>query len=174
MSGPPKYYAVPAAREITIRDLLTHVSGLGSGPMSSGSISGAEIARKPTDSLLDYVPRLGRSVLEFQPGTRWAYSRGADFDTLGHIVEVTSGRPLYSFLRQRVLEPLGMEDVSFSPPPALEPRLVTAYLLDLGGPAQKDSKPNDAEQGVLLGAAGPWRRPKTLPSSRRCSSMAAS
>ena len=154
VSGPPKYYAVPAAREITIRDLLTHVSGLGSGPISSASISGAEIARKPTDSLSDYVPRLGRSVLEFQPGTRWAYSGGAGFDTLGHIVEVTSGQPLDSFLRQRVFEPLGMRDVSFSPPPALEPRLVTAYLLDLGGRAQKDSNPNRMQSRVYFSGGG--------------------
>lgn len=153
-SGPPKYYAVPAAREITIRDLLTHVSGLGSGPMSSASIGGAEIARKPTDGLSDYVPRLGRSVLEFQPGTRWTYSPGAGFDTLGHIVEITSAQPLDTFLRQRVFEPLGMKDVTFSPTPALEPRLVTAYLLDPGGRARKDSNPNRMQSNVYFSGGG--------------------
>ena len=153
-SGTPKYYAVPAVREITIRDLLTHVSGLGSGPMSSASIGDAEIARKPTDGLSDYVPRLGRSVLEFQPGTRWTYSPGAGFDTLGHIVEITSGQPLDAFLRQRVFEPLGMKDVSFSPPPALEPRLVTAYLLDPGGRARKDPNPNRMQSKVYFSGGG--------------------
>ena len=153
-SGPPKYYAVPAAREITIRDLLTHVSGLGSGPMSSASIGGAEIARKPTDGLSDYVPRLGRSVLEFQPGTRWTYSPGAGFDTLGRIVEITSAQPLDTFLRQRVFEPLGMKDVTFSPTPALEPRLVTAYLFDPGGRARKDSNPNRMQSNVYFSGGG--------------------
>jgi CubicO group peptidase (beta-lactamase class C family) len=153
-SGPPKYYAVPAAREITIRDLLTHVSGLGSGPMSSASIGGAEIARKPTEGLSDYVPRLGRSVLEFQPGTRWTYSPGAGFDTLGHVVEITSGQPLDSFLRERIFEPLGMKDVSFSPPPALEPRLVTAYLLGPGSRARKDPNPNRMQSKVYFSGGG--------------------
>src|SRR5438309_10765616 len=87
---PVKYYAVPAEREITIRDLLTHVSGLASGPMSNDSIRRPEIARKPTDTLADYIPRLGKSVLEFQPGSRWSYSPQAGFDTLGRIVEITS------------------------------------------------------------------------------------
>jgi CubicO group peptidase (beta-lactamase class C family) len=153
-SNPPRYYTIPAAREITIRDLLTHVSGLGSGPMSSASIAVAEIARKPTDSLSDYVPRLGRSVLEFQPGTRWTYSPGAGFDTLGHIVEITSGQPLDSFLRQRVFEPLGMKDVSFFPSTALEPRLVTAYLLEPGGRARQDSNPNRMQSKVYFSGGG--------------------
>ena len=152
--GPPKYYAVPAAREITIRDLLTHVSGLGSGPMANASIGAAEIARKPTDGLSDYVPRLGRSLLEFQPGSRWTYSPGAGFDTLARIVEITSGQPLDVFLRQRVFEPLGMKDVSFSPAAALEPRLVTAYLLDPGGRAQKDSNPNRMQSKVYFSGGG--------------------
>jgi CubicO group peptidase (beta-lactamase class C family) len=122
--------------------------------MSSASIGSAEIARKPTDALSDYVPRLGKSVLEFQPGSRWTYSPGAGFDTLGHIVEVTSGQPLDAFLRQRVFEPLGMRDVSFSPPPALEPRLVTAYLLDPGGRARTDSNPNRMQSKVYFSGGG--------------------
>src|SRR3954469_14451297 len=65
---PVKYYRVPAEREITIRDLLTHVSGLASGTMSNDSTRAAEIRRKPTDTLADYIPRLGQSALEFQPG----------------------------------------------------------------------------------------------------------
>jgi len=152
--GPPKYYAVPATREITIRDLLTHVSGLGSGPMANASIGAAEIARKPTDGLSDYVPRLGRSLLEFQPGSRWTYSPAAGFDTLARIVEVTSGQPLDAFLRQRVFEPLGMKDVSFSTAAALEPRLVTAYQLDPNRHARKDPNPNRMQSKVYFSGGG--------------------
>ena len=93
----------PAEREVTIRDLLTHTSGLASGPMSNSDIRKPAIARKPTDTLADYVPRLGKSALEFQPGSRWTYSPQAGFDTLGRIVEITSGQPFDQFLRQRAV-----------------------------------------------------------------------
>ena len=125
-----KYYRVPAQREITIRDLLTHVSGLASGNMSNDSARASDIRRAPTDTLADYIPRLGKSALEFQPGSRWAYSAQAGFDTLGRIVEITSGMPFDQFLRQRVFDPLGIKEASFYPTPELEPRLVTAYQLD--------------------------------------------
>ena len=59
---------VLADREVTVRDLLTHTSGLVSGPMSNASER--PIAQQPGDTLADYVPRLGQTVLEFQPGFR--------------------------------------------------------------------------------------------------------
>ena len=99
----------PSAR-VTIRDLADACLGTGSGPMSNGDIRRPAIARKPTDTLADYMPRLGMSALEFQPGTRWTYSAGAGFDTLGRIVEITSGQPFDQFLRQRVFDPLGMKE----------------------------------------------------------------
>jgi CubicO group peptidase (beta-lactamase class C family) len=122
--------------------------------MSSAAIASAEIARKPTDALSDYVPRLGKSVLEFQPGSRWTYSPGAGFDTLGHIVEVTSGQPLDVFLQQRVFEPLGMRDVSFSPSASLVPRLVTAYQLDPSRHARVDPNPNRMQSKVYFSGGG--------------------
>ena len=150
----PTFYSVPAAREVTIRDLLTHVSGIGSGPMSNADIQRPEIVRKPTDTLADYVPRLGMSALEFQPGTRWAYSAGAGFDTLGRIVEITSGQPFDQFLRQRVFDPLGMKDVSFYPTETLEPRMVTAYQLDAKGRMSKDPNPGRMQSKVYFMGAG--------------------
>ena len=151
---PLKYYAVPAEREITIRDLLTHVSGLASGAMSNDSIRRPEIARKPTDTLADYIPRLGRSVLEFQPGSRWSYSPQAGFDTLGRIVEITSGMPFDQFLRQRVFDPLGMRDVSFYPTDALEPRLVTPYQIDPKGKMSKNANPGSMQSKVYFMGSG--------------------
>ena len=68
----PQFYTVPAQREITIKDLLTHVSGLGSGPMGNSDIE--KVARKDGETLADYIPRLGGTALEFQPGSRWTYS----------------------------------------------------------------------------------------------------
>jgi CubicO group peptidase (beta-lactamase class C family) len=151
---PVKYYSVPAEREITIRDLLTHVSGLASGPMSNDSIRRPEIARKPTDTLADYIPRLGKSVLEFQPGSRWSYSPQAGFDTLGRIVEITSGMPFDQFLRQRVFEPPGMKDVSFYPTDTLEPRMVTAYQLDPKGKMSKNTNPGSMQSKVYFMGSG--------------------
>ncbi|MGH9148301.1 MAG: serine hydrolase domain-containing protein, partial [Vicinamibacterales bacterium] len=86
------FYTVPTNREITIRDLLTHTSGLVSGGISA--TEAAKITRKPTDTLADHLPRLSVVPLAFQPGTRWAYSPGAGFDSLGRVVEVASGQPL--------------------------------------------------------------------------------
>ena len=148
------YYAVPADREVTIRDLLTHVSGLASGAMSNDSIRRPEIARKPTDTLADYIPRLGKSLLEFQPGSRWSYSPQAGFDTLGRIVEITSGMAFDQFLRQRVFDPLGIKDVSFYPTEALEPRLVTAYQLDPKGKMIRNTNPGGMQSKVYFMGSG--------------------
>jgi CubicO group peptidase (beta-lactamase class C family) len=121
----PRFYTVPAAREITIRDLLTHTSGLVSGGISA--TEAAKMPRKPTDALTDYVPRLGAVPLAFQPGSRWAYSPGAGFDTLGRVVEVISGQSFDEFLRQRIFEPLGMKDTFFYPPENRLSRVATIY-----------------------------------------------
>jgi len=122
----PSFYTVPATREITIRDLLTHTSGLVSG----GTASSAEvqkIARKPGETLADYIPRLGAVPLDFQPGTRWSYSPGAGFDTLGRVVEIVSGQSYDQFLRQRIFDPLGMKDTFFHPAEDKLPRVATMY-----------------------------------------------
>ena len=149
-----KYYRVPAEREITIRDLLTHVSGLASGNMSNDSARAPDIRRKPTDTLADYIPRLGKSALEFQPGSRWSYSAQAGFDTLGRIVEITSGMPFDQFLRQRVFDPLGMKEASFYPTAELEPRLVTAYQLDPKGKMTKNQNSGGMQSKVYFMGSG--------------------
>jgi len=149
-----KYYRVPAEREITIRDLLTHVSGLNSGAMSGDSARQPDIQRKPTDTLADYIPRLGKTALEFQPGARWMYSAQAGFDTLGRIVEITSGMPFDQFLRQRLFDPLGMKDVSFYPTETLEPRMVTPYQLDPKGKMAKNANPGSMQSKVYFMGSG--------------------
>jgi CubicO group peptidase (beta-lactamase class C family) len=121
----PRFYTVPAAREITIRDLLTHTSGLVSGGISA--TEAAKMPRKPTDALADYIPRLAAVPLAFQPGSRWTYSPGAGFDTLGRVVEVVSGQTFDAFLRQRIFEPLGMKDTFFYPPDDRLARVATIY-----------------------------------------------
>jgi CubicO group peptidase (beta-lactamase class C family) len=122
---PPKFYTVPAERDITIKDLLTHTSGLSSGPMGQSEV--AKIRRKPNETLADYIPRLGSTPLEFQPGTRWMYSPSDGFDVLARIVEITSGMPLDRFLRQRIFDPLDMPEIRHYPTDEQMARLATAY-----------------------------------------------
>ena len=120
------FYPVPATREITVQDLLTHVSGLVSGGEAS-RLEAAKIARKPGETLANFIPRLGATPLDFQPGSRWSYSPGAGFDTLGRIVEILSGQTFDQFLRQRIFDPLGMKDIFFHPPGDRLPRVATTY-----------------------------------------------
>ena len=122
-----KTFTVPADREITIIDLLTHTSGLASGGPSNIEFMKLFKARKPTDTLADFIPRLAALPLDFQPGTRWRYSGLAAFDTLGRIVEIVSGLPFDQFLRTRLFDPLGMKDTFFNVPDKDQPRLATIY-----------------------------------------------
>ena len=127
-SGEP--YTIPATKEITIRDLLRHTSGLtynwnaDLGPMYEK----ANVA----SGLLQYDGTIGDSVkqlaglpLLFNPGDRFEYSLGVD--VLGRLVEVVSGKPLDEFFRTRIFEPLGMKDTYFFPPDNKLARLATAY-----------------------------------------------
>lgn len=122
----PQFYTVPATREITIQDLLTHTSGLVSGGAASAAEL-AKVARKPGENLASYIPRVGTTPLDFQPGSRWSYSPGAGFETLGRIVEIVSGQSFDQFLRQRIFEPLGMKDITFHPADDKLPRIATMY-----------------------------------------------
>ncbi len=119
-------YTVPAKREVTVHDLITHTSGLGSSGAARETTS--RIApRDLTGTVADWAAALGAAPLDFQPGTRWAYSGLAGIDTLGRIVEVASGLTFDEFLRQRIFEPLGMKDTAFNVPEEKKPRVVTLY-----------------------------------------------
>jgi CubicO group peptidase (beta-lactamase class C family) len=108
--------------------------------MSSHDIE--RVARKDGERLSDYIPRLATTVLEFQPGSRWAYSPGAGFETLGRVIEIASGMPLDRFLRSRIFDPLDMTDTTFWPSEAQWPRVATVYLPGPQG-LTKSTMPND-------------------------------
>jgi CubicO group peptidase (beta-lactamase class C family) len=147
----PQFYTVPAEREITIRDLLTHVSGLASGVMSNSETR--KLNRRPEENLASYIPRLGTTPLEFQPGSRWAYSAQAGFDTLGRIVEIVAGMPLDEFFRQRIFNPLGMQDIYFWPPEEKWARVASVYQRTAGG-LQKSQNPNTMSSKVYFMGSG--------------------
>jgi CubicO group peptidase (beta-lactamase class C family) len=124
-NAPPEYYTVPAERQITVLDLLTHTSGLMSGPMGN-AVANAPFNRRH-DLGLKWTEELAASALEFQPGTRWAYSAVGGFDALAHIVEIAAGQEYSEFLQQRLFGPLGMRDVTFWPSTEQRSRLATVY-----------------------------------------------
>jgi CubicO group peptidase (beta-lactamase class C family) len=150
-AGPPAILTVPANRGITIRDLLTHTSGL----MSSG-IAQAEAARlvhrNPDDTLATYIPRLGLVPIDFQPGSQWAYSGGAGPEVLSRIVEIVSGQTYDAYLRTRLFEPLGMKDTFFYPPDDRRPRLPTLYLKN--GLTKAPNQDGYSSKVYFSGAAG--------------------
>jgi CubicO group peptidase (beta-lactamase class C family) len=153
----PKFTKVAPTREVTIevtiKDLLTHVSGLASGDMSSSTVTGP-ITRKQGEKLADYIPRLGGTTLEFQPGTRWAYSAQAGHDTLGRIVEIASGMQLNEFFQKRIFDPLGMKDISFWPSEAQWTRVASVYSLQQGK-LNKNNNPNGmSSQVYFMGSGG--------------------
>ena len=149
---PPQFTTVPATRDITIKDLLTHVSGLGSGAMSNSDID--KVARKEGETLAQYIPRLGTTSLEFQPGSRWTYSPGAGFETLGRIVEIVSGMPLDKFFRQRIFDPLGMKDIAFWPTDAQWPRVASVYQRGASGLTKQTPANDTSSRGIYFRASG--------------------
>ncbi|MBI2684769.1 MAG: beta-lactamase family protein [Acidobacteria bacterium] len=124
------------SRPITIRDLMTHTSGMPLNPPPGiGELHGA-LHR----SLADVALVLSQQPLEFEPGTKWQYSNEG-IATLGRIVEVISGQPLEVYMAKRIFEPLGMKDTFFFPPKDKWHRMPTAYVLRDGKLVKYTSDP---------------------------------
>ena len=145
------FYTVPAEREITIKDLLTHTSGVMSGRFS-GSV-GRELSVRRHEDGLAWVDELGKAPLDFQPGSRWSYSALAGFDVLSRIVEIASGQNFNDFLRSRVFGPLEMDDTFFWPNSDQRQNLVSSYSLGDEG-LQPRNNPDSMSSPVYYSAAG--------------------
>jgi CubicO group peptidase (beta-lactamase class C family) len=137
------FTTVPANRLITIRDLLTHTSGIGYPTI--GSAEANAIYAKSNipgglgikdQKLSEAMTRLGTLPLFFQPGERWMY--GANTDLLGYLVELWSGMTLEDFFTQRIFQPLGMNDTYFNVPPEKASRLVNFFMEDSTGIKKQD------------------------------------
>lgn len=151
----PDYYTVPANREITVKDLLTHTSGLESGNL--GNRVGARIApRDVTRTLADQVPNLAKVPLDFQPGSQWTYSLLAGMDTLSRIVEVASGQTYDQFLEQRLFAPLGMKDTGFFVPAEKASRMAGLYTRTPRGIEKGDTPAWLATRTFFSGGGGLW------------------
>jgi CubicO group peptidase (beta-lactamase class C family) len=154
---------VPAARPITLRDLLTFRLGFGLVMAEPGThpiwdaLADAMLGQGPPSPATppgpdEWIRRLGTLPLMHQPGERWMYNTGSD--VLGVLIERASGQPLETFLRERIFEPLGMNDTAFHVSPGDLARFATGYA------------PN-AETGSLDAIDAPdgeWSRPPAFPS----------
>jgi CubicO group peptidase (beta-lactamase class C family) len=128
---------VPAEREVTIKDLLTHTSGLVYPFLSAPKQLAALYTKAKIDfgigtgdggKLADNIKRLAELPLAHQPGAKFSY--GMSTDVLGRVVEVASGKELDEFFRERIFKPLGMKDTSFSPEKEKMDRIAVLYKWD--------------------------------------------
>ncbi len=108
---------------VTVRQLLTHTSGFGYEFASKELYE--YVAKGKVPSVMAGGDGFMKAPLLFDPGTRWEYGIGLDW--LGKLVEKVSGQSLEAYFRQRVFEPLGMDDTFFNVPPDKQPRLVGRY-----------------------------------------------
>ncbi|MBK3397555.1 MULTISPECIES: serine hydrolase domain-containing protein [Methylobacterium] len=148
---------VPAERDITFRDLLTHTSGLSYGFMDATLVDrmyreeGVDFQTAET-SLAAVVGKAASLPLLAQPGAEWNYSIATD--VLGHLVAVISGKSFDDFLRERIIRPLGMVDTDFHVPAEKISRFASNYALGEGG---RLTLIDDAREGR-------YARPRTVPS----------
>ena len=147
-------------REVTIRDLLTHTSGLAYGDFLGDSpvatmYKEADLFR--TDrTLKEMIQELGKLPLLNQPGSQWRY--GVSYDVLGYLVEVVSGMPFDRFLEQKIFNPLGMEDTGFYVPKEKIDRFGSVYGPTEEGSLEVIDAPATSQfsksQNLLLGGGG--------------------
>jgi CubicO group peptidase (beta-lactamase class C family) len=145
------------ARAITVRDLLTHTSGMPGGAPPGLS----DLYTRRSRTLAEAVMAFSQRPLEFEPGSKWAYCN-AGIDTLGRIIEVASGKSYEEFLHERVFEPLGMNDTTCFLRPNQRGRLAGLY-------DKKDGKLVPAANAII-GVGEDARYP--LPAGGLCSTGA--
>ena len=108
----PVYDYAPLSRALTVHDFLSFTSGLQTIMVPNPDLPPV----LPTDSIGSWVARLGTVPLEFEPGTQWHYSNTTCYEVIARIIEIVSGTDFASFARERLFEPLGMEDTGFGLP----------------------------------------------------------
>jgi CubicO group peptidase (beta-lactamase class C family) len=153
--GDTTYSTVPAKGEITIRQLLTHTSGLDYAEIGSQDFKAIYAKSKipsgigmhsANQLLADKIKLLGALPLKHNPGEQFTY--GLNTDVLGYVVEVLSGQSLDQFFKTRIFQPLGINDTYFYLPAEKQSRLVTLHQAKNGEqkklviPAGKGLNPN--------------------------------
>jgi CubicO group peptidase (beta-lactamase class C family) len=150
----PEHRLVPAHREITIHDLLTHTSGLASSGLGSAI---QERRQRSADATLEnQMPVYASYALDFQPGSRWTYSPGVGLDVMARIVEIVSGKPFDEFISERILEPLDMNSTYFNVPPEYQNRRVVIADRDMSRFFDRPPTKYFSASGGLSSTAGDY------------------
>lgn len=136
---------IPAERDLTVRDLLTHSSGM---EMGTFGLLYRQATAKPEDNLEIRVRRFAQAPLDFQPGTGTGYSATGAFDTLARMIEVISGRPFAEYLSDKLFEPLKMKHAAFHLTEKEEKYLVPLYCQKDG--VQMDASGSEADLGTII------------------------
>jgi CubicO group peptidase (beta-lactamase class C family) len=113
-TGNPELSLEPVKQEMTIQDLLRHTSGITYGNQGKSLVKDAYMAANVGDrnqTLAEFIAKLSKLPLAYQPGTTWDYSMSTD--VLGRVVEVVSGLSLDAFIADRIAKPLGLVDTGF-------------------------------------------------------------
>ena len=125
----PNFETTACERPMTVRDLLSHQSGLTYGHAIRTNVDAAYrtlgIGAAGTATLQDMVDAFAELPLEFSPGTHWNYSHSTD--VVGYLVEVISGQRLDTYLQEQIFEPLGMHDTGFWVKPQQADRFARNY-----------------------------------------------
>jgi CubicO group peptidase (beta-lactamase class C family) len=137
-SSDTSYTTIPATRPITIRDLLTHTSGLGYPAIGTAEENAIYAKSALTggvgtknQKLSEAMTRLAELPLFFQPGQKWKY--GLSTDLLGYLIQIWSGKTLEEYFSQKIFKPLGMDNTYFNVPKEKASKLVNFFLEDSTG-----------------------------------------
>lgn len=154
------YTSVPANKDITIRHLLTHTSGISYGwsnirlVYDKMGIPISPLYSLKNITLADVIKKLATCPLEHNPGEKFSY--GMSVDVLGYLIEVVSGMSVDKYFKINIFEPLGMNNTYFYLPESIENRLVTLYQKELN----QALKPNLQANGIFQ--TFPYSGAKTL------------
>ena len=149
------YEIEDAKGEVTMRQLFTMTSGVpyGWGDTAAGRIriekeKEWQESGKPCPGAVEYANLVGQLPLAFEPGERWMY--GFSIDVLGAVAEVLSGKTLGEYMKEHILDPLGMKDTGFFVPPEKLDRVATLYHINEGLKAEErwyETKKPEFESG---------------------------
>lgn len=135
------------SRPISIRDLLTHTSGMPLNPAPGIAELHGVLHKTRNETVLV----MSQQPLGFEPGSHWQYSN-TGMATLGRIIEVRSGMAFEKFLETQIFKPLGMDDTYIYPPKEKFDRMPTAYILREGKPVKYTDDP--LGEGAMKFCAG--------------------